>query len=115
MIESFIIVTLIFSTFIYIIIQRALEVKKLAESGVPINGRIVNKIKTGKGRRSKFIRYEYTTPRGQLLSRSSAVTDSVWSQYNEGDPIELVYLENSPKVCGPKYMIDQAKEALIKK
>ena len=106
------IVPLIILAIVLLIVQRALEMKKLAESGVPIAGKVINKIKRGKkGSKNKFIKYEYITPRGQVFSRSSAVSDSVWEQYNEGDKIDLIYLENNPKICGPKYLVDLAKQA----
>lgn len=113
---SLLIISLIIFAIIYVIIQRALEMKKLAEMGVPIAGKVVSKLKRGKkGRKNKFLKYEYTTPRGQVFSRSSAVTDSVWDRYSEGDMIDLIYLENNPKVCGPKYMVEQARSVTLAK
>lgn len=99
---------------IYFIVKRGLELKDLAKRGEPIQGRIVNKFKRGNKVRNKFLKYEFTTPTGKLITRSSMVSDGVWQQYAENDPIELVYLSDKPQVCSPKYLVDLSREALSK-
>jgi len=109
---------LIFAGIIWLAVRRGLEMKRLCDQGIETTGRVVEKRSLaghGNGARQKKIVIHYRDRFGTEHSRTSSVAISVYEQYEVNDPIDVVYLPDSPAISSPKYLIDQCREAFRKK
>ncbi|MCW1885306.1 DUF3592 domain-containing protein [Luteolibacter flavescens] len=109
---------LIFAGIIWLAVRRGLELKRLCDQGIEVTGRVAEKRAVaghGSGPRQKKIVMSYRDRFGAEHLRTSSVPLSVYDQYQVDDPIEIVYLPDSPATSSPKYLVDQCREALRKK
>ena len=98
---------------------RGRQIGELARKGVPVTGVVVRKFRSGKpgaaGERGRRLAFTYTGPDGRTYRRATSVTTSQWGEHEEGGPIELFCLPDSPGVSAPAWLVNQAREALAKR
>jgi len=114
MIETLIFIAIFLTVvawFIYTLIKRGLDLKKLAAEGTTTTGKIVAKEyrKVGKGRRSPILTYEFQDAFGALHRRTIHVATSVYEAHQPGGPIAVVYLPDRPQTNAARYMVDQIR------
>lgn len=112
-------ILLIPSAFIGIAIWRGRQFGELARRGIPVAGRIVRKFRSGSvdtvGSRGRRLAFAYTGPDGREYRRAASVTIGKWSEYEEGDAIDLICLPDRPGVSAPAWLVSAAREALAKR
>lgn len=100
-----------------VILWRGRQIGQLAREGTRVTGTVVRKFRSGSGRagsRGRRIAFTYRGTDGQEYRRAASITLSKWAALAEGDPIELVILPSDPGVSAPDWLVDAAREALIK-
>lgn len=97
--------------FIYSLVRRGLDLKKLAAEGTTATGKIVAKEyrKVGKRRRSPILTYEFQDAFGALHRRTIHVATTVYEAHQPGGPIAVVYLPDRPQTNAARYMVDQIR------
>jgi hypothetical protein len=110
---------LIVVTMIVIALRRGLQMRKLVLDGEIAEAKVVKKFKIsdteGAASSGGYLRYEYSDEFGKKYSYKSLVNDEQWNTHNVGDSMEVIYVKSNPKISGPKYIVDLAREALEKK
>lgn len=104
---------------IWRVVQRGLQLKQLVEDGVDVEGVVVRQFK-GRPRGPQnttdhFIRYKYRDSCGREHEFKFKAARDFWAGHPEGKRIAVVYSKSKPSVSGPKYMVEQAREALAKR
>ena len=102
----------IIAVMITVMIRRALQIKKLAQEGSLGKATITQKKRGQKGRTR--LHYEFQAPTGEIIKKHSLVSEKIYEESQVGQELEVYYLLNNPKVIAPKYMVDQAREAMSK-
>jgi len=100
---------------IALLVRRGLQMKALAHDGVPGQAAVVEKHRrrTSAGHQTAgYLKYQFDTPQGHTLTNRIAVSEEVFSKFQEGDPIAIVYLEDHPKINGARYMVNLSRKAL---
>lgn len=100
---------------IVVSVRRGLQMKELAHNGVVVQGNVVEKQrrKTAAGHQTAaFLKYQFDTAQGFSHSNRIAVTEEMYSEYQEGDSIDIVYLEDKPGVNAARYMVNLSRKAL---
>lgn len=114
---AFLLLVLVVGAMIVLLVKRGLQFRELCEHGVETTGQVVGKrsVKAGPStsRRQKLV-YRYTDGAGAAHEHTSVVTWDVYSRYDKGSAIEVVYSAKNPAVSAPKYLVDQAHAALRK-
>jgi hypothetical protein len=112
---GFWIVAVIVAAFIGAAVWRGLQMKSLAQGGVVAKGEVIQKFR----RRSKsgpqasgYLKYRFDAPNGQAFTKRIAVSEQVYNEYAEGQPIDIVYLPDKPSVNGARYMVNLSRKAL---
>jgi hypothetical protein len=98
-----------------VIVRRGLQMKALAHDGVPGQAEIVlkHRRRTSPGHQTAgYLKYQFDAPLGQTLTNRIAVSEEVFSKYEVGDPIDIVYLPDKPAVNGARYMVNLSRKAL---
>ena len=98
-----------------VLVWRGLQMKELAHNGVLGQAEVIqkNRRRTSAGHQTAgYLKYQFDTPQGHTLSNRIAVSEKIYSQYQEGDPIDIVYLEDKPGVNGARYMVNLSRKAL---
>ena len=107
---------LIVGGMIWQIVARGFQMRQLVGNGVPGTARVVRKLQF-RGRKSsmrvRYLRYEFTV-NGKTYSRKIAVSKDEFDRYVEGDPIEIVYVSNNPKISAAKTMVEMCTPAPVK-
>lgn len=107
---------LIIAGMIWQVVRRGYQMKDLVERGKPITGEVVNKVKfrgTASGG-SRYLRYRFRDGDGQYYSHKIAIGIDDFKRYEPGQPIELVYLPDNPKVSAAATMVELTREAMRK-
>ena len=100
---------------IAILVWRGLQLKVLAHKGVLGQAGIVQKYRrrTSAGHQTAgYLKYQFETPQGRTLTNRIAVSEEVFSKYQVGDTIDIVYLEDKPSVNGAHYMVNLSRKTL---
>lgn len=100
------------------IARRGFEMRELALEGVEAVGRVTEKPFFRSQRtvsKTKMLVYSYTDANGSAHSHRSVVPDRVWEAHAEGGPIEIVYSRKRPAVSAPRYLVDEARQALARR
>ena len=100
---------------IALLVRRGLQMKALAHKGVLGQAEVVQKYRrrTSAGHQTAgYLKYQFDTPQGRTLTNRIAVSEEVFSKYQVGDTIDIVYLEDQPKVNGADYMVNFSRKAL---
>jgi hypothetical protein len=113
---TFAVLLLFVAVLIWQVVRRGYQMKDLVERGKPITGEVVNKVKfRGRSRMgSRYLRYRFRAGDGQYYSHKIAVGSDEFERYEPGQPIELVYLPDKPKVSAAATMVELAREATRK-
>jgi len=112
---AFLIGALIIAAIIAVWVHRGLQMKNLANDGIVGDGKVIEKFKrvnSQGGMASPYLRYEFYAANNIRYERKISVGEEIFDSYAENDPIEIVYLENKPKVNAAKYMVNLSREAL---
>jgi len=95
---------------LYQVIKRARELPHLVKDGVETQGRIIGKRPSFRRRRANpSIRYEFQDAMGRTYQRKSYVPHSLYEKLKVGDPFDIVYLPQNPRVSAGKYLVDQVR------
>jgi hypothetical protein len=116
--EAFLIIALIIAAIVGVAVWRGRQFGDLARRGIPVTGQVVRKFRTGSGKagsRNRRIAFTYRGPDGAEYRRAASLTDSKWSEFEEGSPIALVCLPDKPGVSAPAWLVEHAREALQRK
>ncbi|MCB0309856.1 MAG: hypothetical protein KDD42_01395 [Bdellovibrionales bacterium] len=117
MLSILFVVIFLFGIMLAVALKRGLEMRELAERGVSGKGIVLKKFKT-RGQKggisSNWIKYQYQSSRGQTFQNKVSVLSEFFENHSEGDEVDLVYLNNKPKISALKYMVDLSKAALDK-
>lgn len=109
----------IIASVIWLVITRGMQLKQLVEDGVDIDGVIVRQFKLnpkgGSQSTNYFLRYRYRDSAGQEHEYKSNVNRDFWVAHPEGSTIAITYSRSKPKISAPRYLVEQAREALAKK
>ena len=112
---SFLIGAAIVAAIIAVIVHRGFQMKNLANDGVVGEGKVIKKsrrVNSQGGMSSAYLRYEFNAANGLRYEKKISVGEEVFDAYEEGDPIDVVYVRNKPEVNGAKYMVNLSREAL---
>lgn len=103
---------------IWRVIRRGYQMKSLAERGLPVTGEVVKKLRfRGSSTRgnNRFMRYRFRAGDGQYYSHKIAIGIDDYNKLEPGDPIELVYLPDDPKVSARIEMVEMVRETMEKR
>lgn len=98
----------------WVLVQRSGEVAALAERGRPITGRVVERRarhSRGSAGRYRRVKLAYELPDGSRHERWISATREEWETLRDGEPVDLVYLEDRPKVFAMLRLVNLAREA----
>jgi hypothetical protein len=112
---GFWIVAVVALAFVAVVAWRGLQMKSLAHEGVVGKAEVVQKTRRQgvRGHQSTgFIKYRFEAPNGQKFSNRIAVSEQVYSEYAEGQSIDIVYLLDRPNVNAARYMVNLSRKAL---
>jgi len=108
---------LIVGAIIIFFVRRGLQIKELCDHGIETTGHVEGKrtVKpSNSGARQKKLEYRYTDSTGATRRHTSVVPIDIYDRYDEGSPIEIVYSSKHPDISAPRYLIDQARQAMRK-
>lgn len=109
------VVIVIIALVVWLVVTRGLQLKQLVDDGVDINGTVVRQFKHNpKGRASTnyYLRYRYSDSQGHEHETKSHVSYDYWAAHPEGTAIALTHSASRPHVSAPRYLVEQAREAL---
>ncbi len=96
-------------------VWRGLQMKALANSGVAGQAEVIQKTRrrSSPGHQAAgFIKYRFLTPDGKALTNRIAVSEKIYSEYDEGESIDIVYLPDRPGVNAARYLVNLSRHAL---
>ena len=95
-------------------VWRGLAMKRLANEGTSVTGRVLKVWgHTGASRvKTHRLRYGFDAADGRRYERSVMVAPSEREPLSEGSPVEVVYLPDNPKVSALGSVVGQARQAL---
>jgi len=100
---------------VYLVIQRGLEMRRLATKGVETTGTVVEKYRRRRGvsrhRGVRRIRYEYCDASGQKHQGRAGVSWEYYEAVKVGDPVKVVYLPQRPSVSALWAELDLVRRA----
>jgi len=99
---------------IWRVVRRGYQMRDLVQRGIPVTGEVVNKVKFhgSSGIRSRYLRYRFRAADGNQYSHKINISSSENEKYQEGRPIELVYLPDNPKVSATAAMVEMVRDAM---
>lgn len=103
---------------IWRVVRRGYQMKDLVERGRPVTGEVVKKLRfRGSSTRgnNRFMRYRFPASDGQYYSHKIVIGIDDYNKLEPGDPIELVYLPDDPKVSARVEMVEMVREAMEKR
>ena len=112
---TYLVGALIIGAIIFFAAKRGFQMKDLCHKGVLVEGKVIKKFRQqGKGgsMASPCLRYEFHSAAGQRIENKITVAEEIWETFEEGSPIDIVYLEDKPAVNAAKYMVNLSREAL---
>ncbi|HEX5036329.1 MAG TPA: hypothetical protein VFX30_04150 [bacterium] len=111
----FLLIALSIACWLFVVVKRGTEFKKLVASGVETLATITVKttVRMGKKRRPALT-YEFTDPTGTAHKRRVFVTNAVYERFQEGGAVPVVYLPEKASVNALKWDVEDAKGALTK-
>jgi hypothetical protein len=98
-----------------VIVRRGLQMKALANNGVKGIAEVIHKSRrrtTAGHQTAGYIKYQFDAPLGQQLSNRIAVSEQIYSEYDIGDDMEIVYLPDRPSVNAALYMVNLSRKGL---
>jgi len=113
-----IVVVSIIAFSIGLVVSRGLEMKRLVEDGVDIDGIVVRQFShhtRGSQSSSHFLRYRYRDDKDREHAHKSNVSREYWTEHPEGSAIAITYSKSRPQVSAPRYLVEQARTALKSK
>lgn len=90
--------------------NRASEVNKLVDAGVPATATIIKKLFGRRPTRNVYMWYAFETPEGTFEARTDG-KEHEFAHLAVGDSIEIVYLPDQPNVSAPKWVVAQGRQA----
>ena len=108
---------IILGAVMFVMVRRALQFKALSEHGIDTDAVIIEKRTvrpSSSGSWKKKIVYRYQDGSGSSHEFTAVVSDEVYERYAEGDAFPVTYSSQKPSVSGPRYLVDQARQALRK-
>lgn len=106
-------------TVVWLVLTRGLQLKQLVEDGVDTDGEVVRQFKLnpkgGSQSTNYFLRYRYLDSTGLEHQYKSNVNRDYWAAHPEGSAIAITYSKSKPQISAPRFLVDQAREALAKK
>lgn len=109
----------IIAIILWLVLTRGLQLKQLVEDGVDIDGTVVRQFKLnpkgGSQSTNYFLRYRYRDSAGQEHEYKSNVNRDYWVAHPEGSAIAITCSKSKPNISAPRYLVEQAREALAKK
>lgn len=109
----------IIAIIIWLVLTRGLQLKQLVEDGVDIDGMVVRQFKlnpkSGSQSTNYFLRYRYRDSAGEEHEYKSNVNRDFWVAHPEGSAIAITYSKSKPGISAPRFLVEQAREALAKK
>ena len=90
--------------------NRASEVTKLVDAGVPATATVIKKLLGRRPMRNVYMFYAFETPEGKFEARTDG-KEHEFDHLAVGDSIEILYLPGQPKVSAPKWVVAQGREA----
>ena len=112
---SYLIGVVIVAAIIIFVMRRGLQMKDLAHKGVVGQGTVIKKFRqqsTSGSMASPCLRYEFNSARGHRVENKITVAEEIYEAHEEGDEIDIVYLEDKPEVNAAKYMVNLSRKAL---
>lgn len=108
---------IVIAGFIYFIKKRRADFALLLKDGFDLEGTVKKKYTNTKTKSSLnyYICYEYRGYDGKIYSYRSNVSQTIYNAHSENCPIMIVVSQSKPHISSPKYLVDEAKEALNKK
>lgn len=104
---------------IWLVVTRGLQLKQLVEDGVDRDGVVIRQFKlnpkSGSQSTNFFLRYRYRDHKGTEHEYKSNVSRDYWVAHPEGSAIAIVHSRSKPQISAPKYLVEQAREALANK
>jgi hypothetical protein len=103
-----------FAVGVWLVVRRAGEVRALAERGLPVTGRVIEKRARharGSAGRYRRIKLAYERPDAGRHERWISATPGEWESLREGEPVDLVYLGDRPAVFATLRLVNLAREA----
>lgn len=113
-----IVVLICIALVMWLVVTRGLQLKQLVEDGVDINGVVVRQFKhnpKGPASTNYYLRYRYSDSQDREHEYKSNVSYDYWVAHPEGRAIAITYSASRPQVSAPRYLVEQAREALNKK
>ena len=107
--------TAILVALIAVWVWRGLQMKALANSGVVGQAEIIQKTRrrSSAGHQTAgFIKYRFLAPDGKALTNRIAVPEKIYSEYDKGESIDIVYLQDRPGVNAARYLVNLSRKAL---
>ncbi|MCU0759175.1 MAG: hypothetical protein MUF07_08280 [Steroidobacteraceae bacterium] len=96
-------------------VWRGLQVRALAERGVPVQGTVVKKLTLGAGfMATRRIAFEYVGPDGRTYHRAASVSPGRFERHVEGAPLSLYCLPDAPGTSAEAWMVEAARDAMAK-
>lgn len=105
----------IVGAFIGVWVWRGLQMKALANAGVAGQAEVIQKTRRrgSPGHQTAgYIKYRFLSPDGKTLTNRIAVSEKIYSEYDEGESIDIVYLPDRPGVNAARYMVNLSRKAL---
>ena len=96
-------------------VWRGLQMKALANSGVLGQAEVIQKIRrrSSTGHQTAgYLKYRFLAPDGKALTRRIAVSEKIYTEYDEGESIDIVYLPERPRVNAARYLVNLSRKAL---
>ena len=95
------------------IYSRGRELKMLMQDGVPVTGAVKRKLSfnSPKGGRRYYLWYEFRPDSGKTYGRKIAVDAADFDRYEDGDPIDLIYLPGNPSISAARTMVDAVRSS----
>lgn len=91
------------------LVWRGRQFGGLARHGVPVTGTVVRKIRHGGAPRVAF---NYRGPDGREYRRAATIALGKWVELEEGGPIPIICLPDSPHTSAPAWLVEDARRAL---
>ena len=104
---------------IWLVVTRGLQLKQLVEDGIDADGKVLRQFKRNPKKASLstdfFLRYSYRDRNGIEHEYKSNVNRDFWAAHPEGSAIAITYSKSKPQISAPRFLVEQAREALAKK
>lgn len=96
-------------------VWRGLQMKALANSGVLGHAEVIQKIRRRRStghQTAGYLKYRFLASDGRTLTKRIAVSEKIYTEYDEGESIDIVYLPDRPGVNAARYIVNLSRKAL---